>query len=464
MKYRLATALSACAATFFGVSLSRAVEPYSFNWGRQVGTAEEDQSLSVAATTNSIYIGGMTRGSLSVVTPNPAVGTTDGFVLRYSPTGTLDDSGAIGGVNSDAVLGLSFNGFGRLNVVGSTNNNLADTNRGGSDAFFAQYASALVRPTLLRQFGTTADDFANAAATVRDDFSGGGLKTYIVGRTFGNLQSSNRGQDDAFIVRYDGSFTTTLQIGRSGPDSANAIIGDGTGGYIMAGSLHDLGATPDTGANVFVRRYDTNNSLLPGPSFSSPGAFADVPTALALDNRTGAYYVAGYTEGSLAGSNPSPGTRDSFVARYDSSANLVWMRQLNLPGADYISGVAPDSGGGVLVTGSTVDALAGETSAGLSDVFVANFNDAGQMIWSDQFGSDKNDVATGISIDGAGGVYITGYTEAGLFGSYQGGASDAFLVRYQAIPEPASLVLITAALGLLRRRQRGPTQISSRSA
>jgi len=116
------------------------------------------------------------------------------------------------------------------------------------------------------------------------------------------------------------------------------------------------------------------------------------------------------------------------------------------------------------VTGSTVDALAGETSAGLSDVFVANFNDAGQMIWSDQFGSDKNDVATGISIDGAGGVYITGYTEAGLFGSYQGGASDAFLVRYQAIPEPASLVLITAALGLLRRRQRGPTQISSRSA
>ncbi len=186
--------------------------------------------------------------------------------------------------------------------------------------------------------------------------------------------------------------------------------------------------------------------------------FGDTIEGLAPDGH-GGFYVSGNTEGSLAGTNPTPVINDPFLARYDGNGNRLWVRQLNLPGQDFAGRVAADPLGGAFITGSVATALPGETSAGQLDAFIAYYNENGDLLWKDQFGSDKADNAYGIGADGLGSVYVGGYTWGNVFGANHGGASDpydALLVRYSStlpVPEP-SVMLLTVPLLLLATRRR----------
>ena len=68
-------------------------------------------------------------------------------------------------------------------------------------------------------------------------------------------------------------------------------------------------------------------------------------------------------------------------------------------------------------------------------------------------GTSEDDVAYGgVSADGLGNAYISGYTQ-GSFGAVQAGVGDAFVSKISDVPEPntASLVLIAGAFLLAFR-------------
>ena len=90
---------------------------------------------------------------------------------------------------------------------------------------------------------------------------------------------------------------------------------------------------------------------------------------------------------------------------------------LGLGGAGFDEGrsiVARD--GFVYVTGSfsnTVDFDPGPgtvslTSAGLRDIFVAKYTDAGALVWAKRMGDSGSDAGNAIVVDGSGNVYLTG--------------------------------------------------------
>ena len=199
---------------------------------------------------------------------------------------------------------------------------------------------------------------------------------------------------------------------------ANTVLADGAGGALVAGQTRTFLGPNQTGFDAFVRHYDRDGNLLWDRRLATE--FGDSIEGLAPDGQ-GGFYVSGNTEGSLAGTNPTPVADDPFVARYDGSGNLLWVRQLNLPGQDFAGRVAADSLGGVLVTGAVATALSGETSAGQLDAFIAYFSENGDLLWKDQFGSDKADYAYGIGADGLGNVFAGGYTWGNLFGTNHGG-------------------------------------------
>ena len=150
---------------------------------------------------------------------------------------------------------------------------------------------------------------------------------------------------------------------------------------------------------------------------------------IAVDEARCAVYVGGYTHGTISG--VSAGLTDAVVARYDTRGVRTWAVQFGSPGWDSVHGIAVDADGDVYVLGSTDDTLPGSPiiNLGASDIFLVKLDSAGAIVWTRMLGSAGDENPTGLAIDSAGEVYITGFTDGVLTGATAGG-QDYFLGRY----------------------------------
>lgn len=114
----------------------------------------------------------------------------------------------------------------------------------------------------------------------------------------------------------------------------------------------------------------------------------------------------------------------------DASSGGDWSRQLGTDGADGALGVSADGFGNVYISGFTRGSLGGP-NAGSGDAFVSKFDAAGNLLWARQLGTAENDVSFAVSADALGNVYISGATEGDLDGPNIG-TVDAFVSKYDA--------------------------------
>ena len=272
----------------------------------------------------------------------------------------------------------------------------------------------------IRQFGTRTYDYAYALAP---DGAGGVM---VAGSTWGSLGGPNAGDYDAYLARYDiaGNRLWIRQFGTSRSDGASALAPDGAGGAMIAGrTVGSLGGTSAGGSDIFLARYDSAGNRLWIRQFGT----SDWVEALALaSDDSGGVTVAGWTSGSLGG--PTAGGRDALLARYDGAGNQLWIRQFGTSENEKADALAPDGAGGAIVAGFTDGSLGGP-SAGLSDVFLARYDGAGNRLWITQFGTSEWEVARALAPDGAGGVMVAGWT-TGSLGGPQAGHGDPFLARF----------------------------------
>jgi hypothetical protein len=146
----------------------------------------------------------------------------------------------------------------------------------------------------------------------------------------------------------------------------------------------------------------------------------------------GNVYVVGQGNGTFPG-QASAGGFDAFVRKYDAAGNVVWTRQFGTSGTDDASGVALDGSGGVYVAGDTNGTLPGQTSAGGTDAFVRKYDAGGTVVWTRQFGGASTDHLDGVAVDSAGQtVYVAGDTFGALPGQTSAGASDVFVQKLNA--------------------------------
>ena len=176
--------------------------------------------------------------------------------------------------------------------------------------------------------------------------------------------------------------TWITQFGTNEGDEAHALAPDGAGGVMIAGVTGGSLGGPNAGrADAFLARYDSAGTQLWIRQFGAPGQ--DDISAMVPDG-AGGVIVAGSTWGSLGG--PSAGVADVFLAHYDSDGTQLWIRQFGTSARDYAYALAPDGAGGVMVAGGTKGSLGGPL-AGRLDVFVAHYDSAGNQLWVRQFGT-----------------------------------------------------------------------------
>ncbi len=225
---------------------------------------------------------------------------------------------------------------------------------------------------------------------------------FACGGTEGGLGGPNAGQSDAWLAHYDGSGNQTWirQFGTSEWDSAGGVAMDGAGGVIVAGSTGGSLGGSNAGQNdAWLARYDGAGNRLWILQIGT--SLDDYAGTVSLDGTGGAYW-GNWTEGSLGG--PNAGGGDAWLARHDGAGNQLWIRQLGTHSADVIRASAPDGAGGVYVSGYTAGSLGGP-NAGDTDPWVARFDSAGGQTWIRQFGTNAIEDSYAVSSDG-GGVYV----------------------------------------------------------
>jgi hypothetical protein len=272
----------------------------------------------------------------------------------------------------------------------------------------------------IRQLGTSSDDISYSVS------ADGIGNVYITGHTFGNLGGANVSGADAFLSRYDasGNLKWTSQLGGNADYWSNGVSADAVGGVYITGQMEGSLGGANPGGDIFLSRYDTTGNLQWTKELKLSTTFKSWSNGVSTDG-LGGVYIAGYTEGHSLDAD------DVFVSRYDSAGNLQWTRQLNTKPVEQIYGVSADELGSVYVSGVTYGDLDGKYT-GNGNAFLSRYDAAGNLHWTRQFGTSLLEVSRSVSADGLGGVYITGYnSSANCVGGPCSGA-DAFINRYDS--------------------------------
>jgi hypothetical protein len=155
----------------------------------------------------------------------------------------------------------------------------------------------------------------------------------------------------------------------------------------------------------------------------------DKAQAIAAD-AAGNVYIAGYTAGGFSGAT-NAGEFDVFVAKLNADGT-VWVQQIGGSGADIAYGVSVDGAGNVYVAGTTSGAIDGNTGAGSQDLFLIKYDGSGAKQWSRQYGTAGVDYAFNIVTNAAGDTYIAATLADDIDGTNNAGDSDAAVIKYDA--------------------------------
>ncbi|MBE9183148.1 proprotein convertase P-domain-containing protein, partial [Microcoleus sp. LEGE 07076] len=266
-----------------------------------------------------------------------------------------------------------------------------------------------------RQSGisTASYDSSNGIAVDRTN------NIYTVGRTSGNLEGTNQGLYDAWVSKYDsaGQQIWKRQIGTTAYDAASGVAVDNNSNVYAIGSTDGgLGNTSDR--TSWMTKYGTDGNLLWKRDLLTPDYYV-AQGGISISN--GSIHIVGRTIGNAPGSGEI--TTDAFVAKYDSNGNQIWVKQLGTAAWDEAKSVASDSAGNIYIAGSTKGNLQG-TNAGDADAWLAKYDSTGNEMWRKQIGTTAEDQAFGVAVSNNGHVYLSGHTQNKLGESFVGNVNE----------------------------------------
>lgn len=268
-----------------------------------------------------------------------------------------------------------------------------------------------------RAGGTEGD----AASRIAVDYSGNSYVTGIFrgNATFGSTELTSRGSTDIFIAKYDamGNVLWAKQAGGQDIDAGKNIAVDSIGNSYITGEFRGSTTFDGTTLNssgdydAFIAKYDASGNVVWVKQ--SGGAGLEVGRGIAVD--FSGTYITGYFDGTATFDSTmltSSGSYDVFIAKYDATGNFQWAERAGSTGEDFARNVALDGNGNSYITGTFrgVAHFGGTTliSSGVEDIFIAKYDGSGNVLWAKKAGGTNKDAGNGIDVDGSGNSYITG--------------------------------------------------------
>lgn len=211
------------------------------------------------------------------------------------------------------------------------------------------------------------------------------------------------------------SWEWATKAGGTESDYANSIDVDDYGNSYVTGTFYNaisFGLTTLTNPglwSVYIAKYDGDGNLLWAQIAASDFSISVGGISV---GKSGNISIAGQFSGSgnFGTTNPitlvSTGDYDVFVATYDNTGEIKWAQSSGGVGIDYAGGISTDKDGNVFITG---DFHTSGFPASSSKIFIAKYDSTGYSPWfilSQAYGNF--DYGMGIKTDTNGNSYITG--------------------------------------------------------
>lgn len=305
---------------------------------------------------------------------------------------------------------------------------------GNHDIYVAKYSSTGVL-IWTRTAGGIYGDYAHALACDRMNY------VYVAGEIEGfetliNFEGSSTtlnstGSNDVFLAKYDlnGNLIWAQKAGGFYDDAALGITYDHIGNVYVCGYFKDTATFSGTtiygsgNRDIFIAKYDMDGNFQWVNHAGSAGR--DEAKSIKCDTAGNVYIAGMYKDSAIFGSSIllSPlGYFNSFLAKYAPDGNLIWVKSSGGDYDDVAWAMTLDDSNKIYITGEFNASAYFDTiqviTTGQSNIFVACYNNSGNIEWVTTAGGELIDRARGIGCDGTN-LYITGqFSMSANFGPY----------------------------------------------
>ncbi|MCB5246664.1 MAG: SBBP repeat-containing protein [Candidatus Cloacimonetes bacterium] len=435
-----------------GAAILNAQTP-QWQWTRSAGGSASDHAYSIARdNAGNIYVTGDYSGQASFGSHGLSSGHETVFVAKLDSQGNWLWAVSATGSGACYANSIATDNAGHIYVVGNFNTQASFgthslSSEGQQDVFVAKLDAAGNWLWAVRGGGTDADYGVGIAV----DNSGNAFVTGSFGDTadFGQTSLTINPADwicDIFIAKLDsdGNWLWANRAGGSDPDSGNGIALDSYGNCYVTGVFYDDVADfgPDNfTANecdcLFVSKLSSAGAWL--WTRRAGGTWPCYAYGREIDvDAAGNCYVAGmFSHTILFGATALTclDEQDICISKLDPDGNWLWSKRAGGTGFNEGRGIGCDPAGNCCVTGyfsGTGDfGPTNLVSAGLTDVFIAALDTAGNWLWSVRAGGQLQDSGQSVKPESDGQLNLCGYFRASAdFGPTQvpsSGEADIFV-------------------------------------
>jgi hypothetical protein len=342
-------------------------------------------------TAKNIYIAGATINSN---------GNYDILLIKYDDKGVPQWTQQYDGGGNDVATAIILDSIGNIYLTGSTTNTNADI----ITFKFANNGSQ----TWIKTFNGNAnlDDYAT------DITLGEGYSIFISGTSFNSNNNT-----DITLVKYanDGDLNWAAYFNSSFElnDIAFKL-------QTVEGSVY-ISSTIQTFPNKYnyaIVRFNAYDGGFTSVTYNSSGNIGIDKVTDATKDKFGNLYLTGAKLNNNA-------NYDYYVVKLDSNLVQQWERTYN--GADnledYANAVKVDNSGNVYITGYSTSIPQGK------NFVTIKYNSSGTLQWTSIYNNPDNtdDIATAMTLDNLGKLYVTGSTHNAQFNN-----DDFYTIRYNA--------------------------------
>ena len=308
----------------------------------------------------------------------------------------------LGGSADDAVNGITVDRSGNVYLAGQT----SSFGAGGYDVLLLKYSPSGI--LLCRQ--TWGGSGSDAASDIALDASGSFV--YVAGWT----ASSSSGNQDALLAKFDANcnFVWAQSWDLGGRETVRRVEVNPIDGSLVLGGVTRIGTNQDDA--LLMKVSDPGATPPQAPAWGATWSMSWEGVNDLFFGVDGRIYACGQTI------PPSGYGIDAYLARYDSSGNLEWVKTWNRAANDSASSCTSDQAGNIYVTGQTGPWAANSGQ----DVYLLKFDPTGNLLWSKTWDGGGTEFSARVVTSPDSEIYVVGGT--GSYPTHQ----DALLLQYDA--------------------------------